>query len=85
VLAKCCRVAEAGSEHFGAHALLAIGSNTVIIKIVTTMISGLDGDGPSSRPPAFKIMPKFGNAQSVQAKLDPTGTYLVYGISGTPA
>jgi hypothetical protein len=53
----------------------------VIIKIVTTMISGLDGDGPSSRPPAFKIMPKFGNAQSVQAKLDPTGTYLVYGIS----
>jgi len=36
----------------------------------------------SSRPPAFKIMPKFGITQNVQAKLDPTGTYLVYRISG---
>ena len=36
----------------------------------------------SSQPPAFKIMPKFGITQNVQAKLDPTGTYLVYRISG---
>jgi hypothetical protein len=27
----------------------------------------------STRPPAFKIMPKFGITQNVQAKLDPTG------------
>ena len=27
-------------------------------------------------------MPKFGITQTVQAKLDPTGTYLVYRISG---
>ncbi len=27
-------------------------------------------------------MPKFGITQNVQAKLDPTGTYLVYRISG---
>ena len=36
----------------------------------------------STRPPAFKIMPKFGITQNVPAKLDPTGTYLVYRISG---
>ena len=36
----------------------------------------------SSRPPAFKIMPKFGITQNVQAKLDSTGTYLVYRVSG---
>jgi hypothetical protein len=33
--------------------------------------------GPAG-PPAFKIMPKYGCLQIVQAKLDPTGTYLVY-------
>ena len=27
-------------------------------------------------------MPKFGITQNVQAKLDPTGTYLLYRISG---
>jgi len=27
-------------------------------------------------------MPKFGITQTVQAKLDPTGTYLLYRISG---
>jgi hypothetical protein len=37
----------------------------------------------STRPPAFKIMPKVGSLQTVQAKLDPTGTYLVYRISGS--
>ena len=36
----------------------------------------------STRPPRFKIMPKFGSSQTVQAKLDPTGTYLVHRISG---
>ena len=28
-------------------------------------------------------MPKYGSLQTVQAKLDPTGTYVVYRISGT--
>ena len=36
----------------------------------------------STRPPTFKIMPKFGITQNVQAKLDLTGIYLVYRISG---
>jgi hypothetical protein len=35
-----------------------------------------------TRPPRFKIMPKFGITQTVQAKLDPMGTYLLYRISG---
>jgi len=34
-------------------------------------------------PPAFKIMLKYGSLQTVQAKLDPTGTYLVYRIGGS--
>jgi hypothetical protein len=32
----------------------------------------------STDPPAFKIMPKYGSLQVVQAKLDPTWTYFVY-------
>jgi hypothetical protein len=28
-------------------------------------------------------MPKYGSSQTVQAKLDPKGTYLVYRISGS--
>ena len=37
----------------------------------------------STRPPGFKIMPKYGSSQTVQAKLDPKGTYLVDRISGS--
>jgi hypothetical protein len=37
----------------------------------------------STCPPAFKIMPKVGSLQTVQAKLDPTGTCLVYRINGS--